>query len=546
MIIRELLSVFGLDYDGRGQRAAEQGLNGLISQANMLQSAFASILGAAAIATPFVYLGKLASDAQENLNLLQVMFGGNAQSVVEWANVTAKAVGRSKYTLRELAAEFGGLVGAMLGPGEKAQAQAADMSKELSVLAVNLSSLRNISEERALTVLKSALAGETEAIKNFGPDLSAAAQQAEALRLGMGANAKELTQAQKAQIRYNILMRDLAFVSGDAANTLDQFANSSRAFRDQLKDVGTEIGFFLLPAFEDLLVSARGWLAPIATGAKNFRKWAADTNLAKGALLGVGLIMGVMLLPMLLKLAPLLLTFAVFALIMDDVITTFEGGNSVIGEFSKWMDAVNDGSMEAPIHVRALVAVFRTLSKVLGLSALYAQELLGALGTGEWKGVAEVLRMVFGDTLDVWTERIWKLYEATKALIGILQKGGVVGTLAGLFSGKAGEELGTGDVKQVLRGLLDPNVLAGQGLGITANPEQGLTFTEARSVKAPMQRTVSFRQGDRTYSFEVYQQPGENPQDFVQRVADIVDSKNEERDLAIVNELVQGGLPEAQ
>ena len=43
MIIRELLTVFGLDYDGKGQKRAEKGIQTLKGQAQGLQAAFGQL-----------------------------------------------------------------------------------------------------------------------------------------------------------------------------------------------------------------------------------------------------------------------------------------------------------------------------------------------------------------------------------------------------------------------------------------------------------------------------------------------------------------------
>lgn len=635
MIVRELLSVFGLDYDGKGQQKAEKGIRALQGQVDTLQTAFSRVFTATAVASPFVVLAKFASDAQENRNLLDVTFKDAAQSVVSWSTTASEALGRSRYTLSGLAADFGGLVGAMVGPGR----QAAEMSMRLATLAVDLSSLQNISEDRALIVLQSALAGETEAIKRFGVDLTVAAQDQEALRLGMGKAVKGLNKAQKAQIRYNILMRDLAFVEGDAAKTLDAFANSSRAVRDGVKDLATELGFVFLPALEGGLKAARKFLAYGGNLVRQFREWAGNTNLAAGALAAVGVVLAVQLIPLLLSVLPLIAAFGVFALVADEIITTFQGGDTVLRRFSDWLD---DLDSQAWTTKNALVKGIMTpviwLRDAIGWLASTVYNLYqGITGGGwdqfkgsiesligpfdEWKERLEVLQPAldwikekFEILADVATARWQNIKDAfwgfvtwarkkfgafyawispkVAGLLDVDVKGGIqeigeffdafrvkiaqflrsplgkmlltfLGAWAGKkLGGKAGEQVGEmigeflgsrripgskalagllGEKGGALVGSLAGAIAGGGALGkLSGGLADLIDPTEATVPVGMGAKSVTIQQGDRSYKMEFYQNPGESQEDFARRINELLDEREEARDLALEQDLVPG------
>lgn len=499
MIVRELLAIFGLDYQGDGEKKAKKAMEGLQRQAQMLQTAFTQVLGAAAIASPFIGLIKMASDAQENLNLLQLAFGENADDMVAWSNEVGPAIGRSRYTMRELAAEFGGLLQPMVGTGE----ELANMSKGLAQLAVDLSSARNVPENEALAALQSGLSGNIIAMKRFGVNLSATRVEQEAMARGLGKNTKELTQGQLATIRYSLIMKDLAFIQGDAANTLDQFANSSRATRDALKDIGTELGFFLLPAAEDTLKTFRNMLQPVAKGAAYFRQWAADTNLAGGALTGVAVIMGALLLPLLLKMVPLVLAFAVFAIIMDDVITAFQGGNSVFKAFGEWLDQIGDD----------LPAVGRGIIQFMLWPLNRLRDALGV-----------VLTLLSAMVESASTGSIAPLKYAVKGL-GEQALEGVQGVLQGSGEG----------FLQANQRLLDWAKQGAQGAANFIGGAPGALQGSATVGGASVQN------GDRTYNFNLQQQPGESSEDFSKRVAEELERQADAREQALFSELVQQG-----
>jgi hypothetical protein len=563
VIVRELLAVFGLDYDSRGERAAQKGILNVRKSVEGLQTAVSKIFGAALVAAPFIGLAKLASDAQENLNLLEVMFKGSAQDVVEWSNTAGKALGRSRYTMRQLAAELGGLVGAMLGPGEEAAAKAAEMSTNLAEVAVNLSSLRNISEDRALTVLQSALAGETEAIKRFGPQLTVAAHEAEILRMGLGKTYKELTAAEKVQVRYNILMRDLAFTQGDAANTIDQFANSWRAFRDNLKDIATEIGLFLLPGFEDLLSTARAFTDPIARGARAFRAWTKDTNLARGALIALGLIMTAMVLPSLISMLPFIAAFGLLALVIDDVLTFIKGGDSVIGHFVNY---VRDlwGSMLDWLSTAWEEFTWDGLWNAIVERGAGAMDWIAE----KWGGLVDWLLAKWGEFQIDWTPQInaIKTFLANVAdrVAAFLDTkiGKILFALAGAYVGKklggmagsaSGEALGSllGKTRipgsKAVGGFLGDKLggLLGAGTGIISGLASGGVAAGGaadvlRAGSASLRGGAAVQQSN-SVEISVTQQPGQSGTDLAQQIGAEVKKELESRDLDLLSEL----LPQA-
>lgn len=513
MIVRELISLFGLGYDPRGEKRAERGIRTVQSQVEGLQAIMSGLFVAGMTAGPAIALAKFASDAQENKNLLEVMFVDAAKAVETWSVSASAAMGRSRYTLQKLASEFGGLVGAMVGPGQ----QAAEMSTQLAELAVNLSSLRNISEERALVVLQSALAGETEAIKRYGADLSALAQDREADRLGLGKQAKDLQKHQKAQVRFNILMRDLGFVSGDAAKTLDQFANSSRALRDGLKDLATEIGFMLIPPFEKMMKGTRDFLTYAGTLVRDFREWAGNTNLVAGALAGIALVLGVQLIPLLLRLVPMFAAFALFAIVMDDLFTFLEGGDSVIGRLTEALDEFDRVGSSTNDTLSFLLYILSRIRDAVGWVAVAIDGLVKGL-TGEgWTQFRAALEILIGD-LDKFG-KAWKKvasfatapFKAVDALAQAQKQ----------YANAAGTILG--------------GIVAGHGLKLPTAPQvaaglQAGPSTIGRESALPSglgAKTVTVHQGNRTYSFEVYQQPGEHPDDFARRVTELMDARDE-------------------
>lgn len=503
MIVRELLAVFGLGYDRTGQQEAERGIDSVIDRLGGIQRAAASVFGVIAAVSPLALLAKLGSDAQESLNLLEVSFDENADSVVEWADRVGPAMGRSRFTMRELAAEFGGLLRPMVGAGKGM----TDMSTKLAEVAVDLRSLRNIPLSQALNALRSGMTGETEAVKRFGINLKEAAINAEIMRLGLGTTSKGLSEAKLAQVRYNIIVRDMAFLQGDSANTTFQFANSLEALKDSAKDIATEIGLFMLPALESTLKVLRGILKPVEVMVREFTAWARETNLMEGALLGIGLAIATVLLPvlgsLLIAVLPLIVAIGIFAVVMDEVITTLQGGDSLIGRLTTKLDQLEkDGFPGVVTELRVLIQVFNLFRDVLGGTMLLIDQFFTALTSGDWAPFHRAVKV---------------LKEAAKGSIG--------GALRGLEGNQGVSEiLGAGQ-----RGEL-PH------LGLLGGGESSRVPAQSRE-----RQTVTLNNaGGNQYTFNVTQEPGESSEAFAERIKDVIDADNTERATALYKEAVQG------
>ena len=94
---------------------------------------------------------KNASDLQETMNKVDVAFGDSADEVAAWGNTTIKQFGIAKGTALDMAALYGDMA---TGMGMNTT-EASKLSTNLTGLAGDLASFKNVS----LDVAKTALAG---------------------------------------------------------------------------------------------------------------------------------------------------------------------------------------------------------------------------------------------------------------------------------------------------------------------------------------------------------------------------------------------------
>lgn len=280
---------------------------------------------------------ELASNTQEVQGALGRAFGAAGQADIEqWASATADGLARSQFQLREFSSQLGAMLSPMLGSKERA----LELSKALSTLAVDLGAAFNTSDEEALTALRSGLSGEAEPLKKYGVILLDATLKEFAHAQGIKKKFEAMNVAEKTELRYQYIMKQTALIQGAAAAEAGGYAGRQRAFNAQLRELGTNIGLFALPAFTKLLdVGAKfaGWLVQVQKYSKAFETagilalvvgfgrlttvmmaaWRAGTLLAGLMAVGKWLAIGV----------------AIFAVVaaFDELWVMLNGGRTVIG-----------------------------------------------------------------------------------------------------------------------------------------------------------------------------------------------------------------------
>jgi hypothetical protein len=190
-----------------------------------------------------------ASDLNETVSKVGVVFGGSADEVLAYGENSAAALGMSKNEALSATGVYGNLFRAM-GIGEDVS---ADMSMGLVTLAGDLASFNNMDPTEVLDKLRAGLSGETEPLKTLGVNLNQAAIEAKALEMGLVTNGQELTAAAKASATYALVMEQTTLAQGDFERTSDGLANQQRIAAAQWKDLQAVVGKAFLPTVVKLV-----------------------------------------------------------------------------------------------------------------------------------------------------------------------------------------------------------------------------------------------------------------------------------------------------
>lgn len=211
------------------------------------------------VTLPIVGMGlkaiESASDLNETMSKVDVVFGKNAASVQEWAKHSATAFGQSRQQALDAAGTYGALFNAM-GIGSQKSTQ---MSESLVQLAGDLASFNNMDPTVVLDKLRSGLTGETMPLKTLGVNINEAAIRAKAMELGLAGAKDELTAGVKAQATYALILEQTKQAQGDFSRTSDGLANSTRIAKAELADATAQLGQQLLP----YAVQAVHWISQL-------------------------------------------------------------------------------------------------------------------------------------------------------------------------------------------------------------------------------------------------------------------------------------------
>lgn len=185
----------------------------------------------------------------EDLNLFNVAMGEYTQQAYDYAELVSEKMGidpaqwmRMQAVLMDMSKSFG-----------VASGTAYTMSKALTQLTYDISSLYNLKIDEAANKIRSALSGEIEPVRNLGKDLSVANLQLIATELGINKNVAAMTQAEKSMLRTIALLKQSDSAMGDLSRTLDQPANQLRILNAQLTLLKRSLGEMFLPMLQTAL-----------------------------------------------------------------------------------------------------------------------------------------------------------------------------------------------------------------------------------------------------------------------------------------------------
>jgi hypothetical protein len=243
-----------------GMKAAQQSIretDGVVNKAKAgWASAFAGfasspvvIAGAtAAIGTFAAQSVSAASNLEESVNAVNVVFGESADKILEFGENAARSVGLANSEFNQLATPLGSI---LKNTGLEMDA-VANKTIELSTRAADMASVFGGSVGDALGAIQAGLRGELDPLERFGVKLSAATVEARALADTGKESAKQLTEQEKALARIDIILEQTNQTAGDFSATSGDLANQTRILKAEFENLQAAAGKVLVPVLSDV------------------------------------------------------------------------------------------------------------------------------------------------------------------------------------------------------------------------------------------------------------------------------------------------------
>lgn len=205
------------------------------------------------------------SDLNESLNAVNVSYGTNAEGIKKLGEEAAQSLGLSNAEFNGFAVRMSAFAKQIAGDGGDVVGVVDDMSNRVA----DFASVMNLEVADAAQVFQSGLAGESEPLRKYGVDVSAATVATYAYANGIAAAGEKLTEQQKVMARYGTIMEQTSQVQGDFANTATDYANAQRIANAEMENAKARAGEALVPVaqlFEQFKLAGAKTLGVLATG----------------------------------------------------------------------------------------------------------------------------------------------------------------------------------------------------------------------------------------------------------------------------------------
>lgn len=242
----------------------------------------------------------LASQLTEVQNVVDTTFGDMASKVDDFTKTSIQDFGMSELTVKQIASRFQAL-GTSIGISSEQVANGtavankalmsqnntlykttdsmADMSLNLTRLAGDMASFYDVDQADVAKSLQSIFSGTIAPLRRYGLDLTQATLSEWAMKNGLDANIKSMTQAEKVLLRYNYVMANTQAAQGDFAKTANTWANSVRVLKQEFQAWGSIIGSVIINALKPFVQA----LSKVMLKVISFTRTVAD---ALGAIFG--------------------------------------------------------------------------------------------------------------------------------------------------------------------------------------------------------------------------------------------------------------------
>ena len=219
-----------------------------------------------------------AIDYNETQNKFNMSMGTAKPEAVLFINKVDEAVGIGKAALKDYQSVYKNIIG---GLGNFTHQQSERISESLVKMALDYSSLFNVSRDSSMSKFQGALTGSIRPIRSdSGYDISDKTLSSKLQELGVTQSISQLNQMEKRILRIIVLMDQLKNTGamGDLARTIEQPANQLQVLKQQIQEVGVWLGNVFMGTISSILPYINGFVMAIKEVIKMFALFVGYTG----------------------------------------------------------------------------------------------------------------------------------------------------------------------------------------------------------------------------------------------------------------------------
>ena len=273
----------GLNFFGTSARRIRPHITSLAALFGSLYANFFLLIRAGRLAGKAI---NYSSQMTEAMNVVDVAFGKSSDKLKDFMQDSIKQFGLGRLAAAQYSSRFQmmaktmGISSEQIGKAnefisgkiqgnERAYSElgdsVADMSINLTKLSADMASLYNQDYNSVAEDMQSILTGMTKPLRKYGVDISVAGMKAFALKNGLDADIQSMSQAEKALLRYQMVMAQASGSMGDFQKTADTWANSMRTVKQLLQEFARILGEAFIQAFKPALIAFRNFMSNLLT-----------------------------------------------------------------------------------------------------------------------------------------------------------------------------------------------------------------------------------------------------------------------------------------
>lgn len=211
---------------------------------------------------------ELASDLTEVQNVVDTAFGSMSSEMEAFAQTSVDTYGISKLSAKNIASTYAAMAQGM-GQGLN---EATDKALEMTGRVADIASFYNLTLDRVNTIGRAVYSGETEPLKQIGVIMTEAQLQTFALSNGYKTLYKNMSAAEKLEVRQAYFLAQTNLAAGDFVRTQDSWANQTRILSERWKEFLAIVGTGLVQALKPALQALNSFISKITAALSSVYK----------------------------------------------------------------------------------------------------------------------------------------------------------------------------------------------------------------------------------------------------------------------------------